>query len=135
MNNILKKKLKWIFSLFMTLSILISSLGVIGLTAYTVNRRIKEIGIRKVLGASRSVLIRLLSGKFAWLFAVAFTLAVPFVSFIMRKWLNGYAYHIDVSVVHFALAFLGSILLIGGTIVIQLIKATEVNPVNLLRDE
>ena len=84
-------------ALFAGLTIFISCLGIFGLVAYMAERRIKEIGIRKVLGASVSSITVLLSGDFIKLVFIAICIATPVAWFAMNKWLKGYNYHIDIS--------------------------------------
>jgi len=128
-------RLQKIFNLFMILSILISSLGLIGLTGYTVHRRIKEIGIRKTLGASRASLITILTSKYLWLFVIASLFSIPLIVLGMNKWLESYAYRISISITHLGSALACCLFLLGITVFFQLIKAINANPVKLLHDE
>ncbi|MEO1253367.1 MAG: ABC transporter permease [Bacteroidota bacterium] len=128
-------RLQKIFNLFMILSILISALGLVGLTGYTVNKRLKEIGIRKILGASSISLTYLLTFKYFWLFLIASMLSVPLIIISMTKWLENYSYRIDISAFHFVSSCISCLFLLGLVILFQLGKATNVNPANLLRDE
>ena len=117
------------------ISIFLACLGLIGLAALAVVNRTKEIGIRKVLGASLSAIISLLSKDFLKLVLIAFTIATPLAWYFMNKWLQDYAYRIDISWWVFAIT--GTATIITALIVIsfQAIKAAIANPVKSLRTE
>jgi ABC-type antimicrobial peptide transport system permease subunit len=117
------------------LAILISCLGLLGLVIYTTNQRVKEIGIRKVLGASVSQLVSLLSKDFLRLVLVAFLLAAPLTWWGVYKWLEGFAYRTQISWWIFVLG--GSIMLLIAlfTLSIQIIRSAMANPVENLRSE
>lgn len=122
-------------SLFAGLAIFISCLGLFGLAAYTAERRIKEIGIRKVLGASVSGITTLLSKDFLWLVLVSCILAFPIAWYAMNTWLQRYEYRVSISWWMFALPALIAILIAVLTVSFQAIKAAVANPVKSLRTE
>jgi len=106
-----------------------------GLAAFTANQRTKEIGIRKVLGASVQQVVFILSKSFAWRILAAFIIAVPIGWYAMNVWLQDFAYRIEVAWWIFALAGLSAFLLAGISIGYQSIKASMANPVDSLRSE
>jgi hypothetical protein len=120
---------------FAALAILISSLGLFGLAAFTAQRRIKEIGIRKILGSSDFNIVRLLSGDFTRPVAIAITIALPLSYLIARKWLSGFAYRIDLEWWFFASAGVLALLIAWFTVGLQTFKAARVNPTACLKDE
>jgi putative ABC transport system permease protein len=128
-------KLGEVFGFFTITSIVIASLGLFGLAAFTANQRTKEIGIRKVLGASVQQVVFILSKSFAWRILAAFIIAVPIGWYAMNVWLQDFAYRIDVAWWIFALAGLSAFLLAGISIGYQSIKASMANPVDSLRSE
>jgi ABC-type antimicrobial peptide transport system permease subunit len=120
---------------FAFLAIFISCLGLLGLAMFTAEQRVKEIGIRKVLGASVSSLFALLSSEFLVLVIIALFIASPVAWYAMNKWLQGYAYHTPVQWWVFALSG-GLIVLIAlATVSFQAVKAALINPVKSLRSE
>lgn len=120
---------------FSSLAIIISCLGLLGLVMFAVDQRVKEIGVRKVLGASVSSIIQLLSKDFIKIVCIALLVAVPIAYLLMSKWLNNFAYSIKIQWWMFALAAFSMILVALATISFQAIKAAVANPVNSLRDE
>jgi putative ABC transport system permease protein len=117
------------------LTIFISCLGLLGLVIYTTNLRTKEIGIRKVLGASVQQIVGLLSKDFLKLVAIAFVIAAPMAWWAIYKWLQGFAYKTDVSWWLFAISGLSMLLIAILTLSIQSIRAAMANPVKSLRSE
>jgi ABC-type antimicrobial peptide transport system permease subunit len=130
-----EKQLGNLFNVFAILAIFISCLGLYGLSAFVAEQRTKEIGIRKALGASPSTIVMLLSSKFVIPIFIAILVASPLAFYIMNKWLQSFAYHIDLSWTIFPLA--GIIALAIGliTVSVECLKASLVNPVNSLRSE
>lgn len=120
---------------FAYLTILISCLGLFGLAAYDTERRTKEIGIRKVLGANTKGLIALLSKDFLKLVAIAIILASPLAYFLMNSWLQDFAYRISIKWWVFVFAGLIALLIALVTVSFQAIKAALANPVKSLRTE
>ena len=114
---------------------MISGLGLFGLVSFLAEQRTKEIGIRKVLGASVSGIVALLSKDFLKLVAVAIVIASPFAWFIMHKWLQSYAYRISISWWVFVIAGSLALMIALMTISFQAIKAAMTNPMNSLRSE
>lgn len=120
---------------FTVLAILISCLGLFGLAAYTAEQRTKEIGIRKVMGATVPGIVSLLSREYAKWVLAANLIAWPVSYFLMRSWLQDYAYRIGLGPLYFILAALLSVLVAQLTVSFQAIKAARSNPVNSLRYE
>jgi putative ABC transport system permease protein len=120
---------------FATLAIIISSLGLLGLSLFTVEQRVKEITIRKVLGASVRSLFILLSSEFLTLIFISLVIASPIAWYAMNKWLQNYAYHTTIEWWVFLLAGLIAILLTLITISFQAVKAAMANPIKSLRRE
>jgi ABC-type antimicrobial peptide transport system permease subunit len=121
--------------IFSVLAIVISCLGLFGLTAFTAEQRKKEIGVRKVLGASITGIVRLLSRDIMRLVLAALLIAVPFSWWAMHRWLQGFAYRIEINWWVFAIAGLTAIFIALFTISFQSIKAAAANPVKSLRTE
>jgi predicted permease len=120
---------------FAFVAIFISCLGLLGLTAFTVERKTKEIGIRKVLGASVIDIVLMVSKQFLSPVAVAIIIAIPASIYFMNNWLQQYAYRINISWWIYAVAAGAVVLIALITISIQSIKAALVNPVKSLRTE
>ena len=131
-TEMLMSKLSRVFA---ALAILISCLGLFGLAAYTAERRIKEIGIRKVLGATVTSLAGLLSVEFLKLILLSLLLAFPLAWLAMHKWLQNYAYRVDIHWWVFILAGVAAILIAIITVSFQAIRAAIANPVKNLRTE
>jgi putative ABC transport system permease protein len=124
-----------IINSFTLMAILISCLGLFGLAAFSAEQRSKEIGIRKVLGASVPGIARLLSKDFLKLIIVAFVIATPIAWWAMSQWLQAFAYRVPISWWMFAIAGLLSILIALVTVSFQAIKAAVANPVKSLKSE
>jgi len=124
-----------IFSTFSGLAIIIACVGLFGLAAYTANQRTKEIGIRKVLGASMPSVVVMLSKDFTWLVLIAFLLATPMAWYLMDGWLERFAYHIDLGAGVFIAAGASALLISLITVSYQSVKAAIANPVKSLRSE
>ncbi len=120
---------------FAGLAILISCLGLFGLAAFTAERRLKEIGIRKILGASDFGIVRLLSGDFTKMVLVAIALALPISYLVARWWLEDFAFSIALRWWYFAGAGGVALLVAWFTVGLQTVKAARVNPAECLRDE
>jgi putative ABC transport system permease protein len=121
--------------LFATLAIVIACLGLLGLVMFSAEQRVKEIGIRKVLGASLGQIVALFSKDFLKLIMIAFLIAAPVGWYAMHQWLQDFAYRIDISWWIFALAGAVSLLIALLTVSYQAIKAAIANPVKSLRSE
>lgn len=124
-----------IFTAFALIAVLIASLGLFGLAAFSIRQRVKEIGIRKVLGASSGTITGMLSAEFLKLVGIAVVLSVPVTWYAMHKWLQDFAYRIDISWWVFALAGLIAILVAFVTVSFQSVKAALANPVKSLKNE
>jgi ABC-type antimicrobial peptide transport system permease subunit len=120
---------------FAGLAIFISCLGLFGLAAYTAERRIKEIGIRKVLGASVSGLVGLLSKDFLQLVGISCVIAFPIAFWALHKWLESYQYRVNINWWVFAVAGVLAMMIALATVSFQAIKAALTNPVKSLRSE
>ncbi len=121
--------------LFAILTIFISCLGLFGLAAYTAERRTKEIGIRKVLGATVTNMVALLSKDFLKLVLVAILLAAPAAWYIMHNWLQDYAYRITIPLWIFAVAACLALCIAFLTVSLQAVRAAIANPIHSLRTE
>jgi putative ABC transport system permease protein len=124
-----------IFGISAGLTILIACLGLFGLASFTVEQRTKEVGIRKVLGASVGGIVGLMSKDFARLVLLANVVAWPVAYFAMNKWLGDFAYRIDLGVGTFAFAGGLALLIALLTVIVHAMKAALANPVEALRYE
>lgn len=124
-----------VFSLFTSLAILVGCLGLFGLASFTTLQRTKEIGIRKVLGASVPGILKLLYREFAVLLLIAFVLAVPLAWYSTWQWLQGYAFRINSQWYYYLLPFIVIVAIAFITVSFQSIKAAISNPVKSLRTE
>ena len=124
-----------VFAIFAGFAIFIACLGLLGLSLFATAQRTKEIGVRKVLGASVQNIVLLLSKDFIRLILIAFILASPAAYFIMHSWLQDFAYRIDISWWVFIAAGLLAVTIALGTISFQAIKAALANPVKSFRSE
>ena len=131
----LENQLGNMLSVFTFLSIFIACLGLLGLIAYTIEQRTKEIGIRKVLGASVGGIIRLLAKDYLKLVAIAFVIAIPFSWYFMNGWLNDFAYRIELQWWMFVVAGVATVLIAFATIGVQSAKAALANPVEAIKSE
>jgi ABC-type antimicrobial peptide transport system permease subunit len=122
-------------AVFAGLAIFISCLGLFGLAAYMAEQRTREIGIRKVLGASVSQLLLLLSKDFVILVSVSFLIASPLAYFLAHRWLQGYDYRTSIGIGVFLLTGLGALVIAALTVGYQAVKAALMNPVTSLRAE
>ena len=128
-------QLSQLYKIFAAIAIFISCLGLYGLVTFMAVQRKKEMGIRKVLGASAGSIVALLSREFTVLIIIAFAISAPVAYFIMHSWLLNYAYRVPLGPSVFVLAIAGSILLAWMTVGYQAIKAAAANPVKSLRTE
>ena len=136
-NNLymVEMKTRKIAGLFSGLIVFISCLGLFGLTAYTAERKRREVGIRKVLGASVLSMVRLISREFTVLVVISNLMAWPAAFFIMSKWLQGFAYRIELDLGVFLLAGCLSLILAIITVAFHSFRAALANPVDTLRYE
>ena len=124
-----------VFSIFSGLAILLACIGLLGLSAYSIKQRVKEIGVRKVLGAPVLNIALLLSGNFLKLVFIAFIIASPLAWWTMNKWLQDFEYRISITWWMFAVAGMAALLIALITVSFQAIKAAVANPVKSLRTE
>jgi ABC-type antimicrobial peptide transport system permease subunit len=124
-----------IFTYFSFIAVLISCMGLYGLSLFIIGNRTKEIGVRKVLGASVSSILKLLYNNFLKSLLMANIIAIPVVLYVMNKWLQDFAYRIDITWWMFALAGGIALVIALATISFQAIKAATANPVESLRYE
>ena len=136
-NNMYKTEQRTgtLFNIFALIAIVISCLGLFGLATYTAQVRKKEIGVRKVLGATVPGIIRLLASDFIKLVVIAIVIAVPVSWYMMHKWLQDFAYKTEIGWMVFAFAGFAAIGIALATISFQAIKAAVANPVKSLRTE
>jgi putative ABC transport system permease protein len=124
-----------LFSVFTMLAITLACLGLFGFTAFLAESRTKEIGVRKILGASVVSILRLLSREYVVMILISLVIAFPLTFFLMRLWLQNFAYQTDMNWAVFASAGIISIVLAVVTISFHAIKVATNNPVNSLRSE
>jgi putative ABC transport system permease protein len=124
-----------LFNLFSILSVIISCLGLFGLATFATQRRIKEIGVRKVLGASEPHIVAMLSKDFLQLVVLAMLIAFPAAAWLMEHWLQGFAYRINLYWWFFALAGATAVLVALLTVSYQSVKAAMANPVQSLKSD
>lgn len=117
------------------LGIVIASMGLLGLATFAAQQRVKEIGIRKVLGATNSSIVKLLSRDFLRLILIAFVIAVPISWVATSRWLDDFAYRISINWWVFPAGGIIAMLIALFTISFQSIRAARANPVNNLRSE
>jgi predicted permease len=130
-----EQRLGSLFNVFAVLAIVISCLGLYGLSAYLAERRTRELGIRKVMGASGFQLVYLLSATFTKPILIATAIAVPLAWYGMNQWLSGFAYHISIDWTIFVIAFVSALVIAWLTVSFESIKAATTNPVKSLRSE
>ncbi len=130
-----ENQLAQLYKIFAFLAIFISCLGLYGLVSFMAAQRTKEVGIRKVLGATPGHIVYLLSKEFTLLIIIAFVIAAPIAYYIMHEWLNNYTYRIDLTAWVFLLAIVGSMVIAWLTVGYRAIKAALANPVKNLRTE
>jgi putative ABC transport system permease protein len=130
-----EQKMGSIFNLFAVLAIFISCLGLYGLSAFMAEQRTKEIGVRKVLGASVSGIVYLLSTGFTRLVLVAIAIAIPIAWYGIDQWLQGFAYHIPVDWFVFALAALVVLVIAWLTVSYESLRAAMTRPAVSLKTE
>ncbi|MDR3625841.1 MAG: ABC transporter permease [Ignavibacteriaceae bacterium] len=124
-----------IFFTFSFLTIFIACIGLFALAAFATEQRFKEIGIRKVLGASVLEIVVLLSKEFTWLVLISNIIAWPVAYYIINKWLQEFAYHIDISIWSFAVSGIAAVLIAFATVAYQAIRAANANPIKSLKYE
>ena len=128
-------QLSQLYKIFAGIAIFISCLGLYGLVSFMAVQRTKEVGIRKVLGASARNIIYLLSKEFTVLIIIAFIISAPIAYYIMHQWLQNYTYRIPLSASIFIMAIISSIVIAWITVAHRAIKSAMANPVKSLRTE
>ena len=129
------KRISQIITYFTVIAMLISCLGLYGLSTYMAERRFKEIGVRKVLGASVNQIVGLMSKEFVRLILIAFAISVPLAWYGMDQWLDGFAYKISINPLVFVYAGLAALTIALLTVSFESMKAATTNPVKALRSE
>ena len=129
------QKMQSILGVFTVLSIFIACLGIFGLTAYTIRQRVKEIGVRRVLGASSRNIVWLFSKEFLGLLLISIVIASSLAWIFMNKWLEDFAYHVNLNAWIFILAGLLTLTISFLTIGMLAYKASLANPGKNLRTE
>jgi ABC-type antimicrobial peptide transport system permease subunit len=130
-----EEKLSKAFAYFTVFAIFITSLGLFGLASFTAENRRKEVGIKKVLGATVMRIIGFFYKEFLILLIIANTIAWPFAYYVMVNWLQNFAYRIEPDIMNFAYALFISLIIVVVSIGFQVAKAATVNPVDSLRYE
>jgi putative ABC transport system permease protein len=129
------RQISLVISLFTSIAIGISCLGLYGLSVFVTQRRRKEIGVRKILGASSFSIVGMLSIEFILLVGIALVIALPVGFFAMEKWLQSFAYRIDLGLKTFIIAGLISFVIAWLTVSVEALRAAASNPVNSLRND
>jgi len=124
-----------IFSLFAILAIVIACLGLWGLASFTTTQKLKEIGIRKVLGASVSSILSLLSWQFLKLVLIASIIALPLTYYGLDTWLGNFAFRIGLQWDLFVVPVIALIIIALGTVSLQILRGANINPAKILRSE
>jgi putative ABC transport system permease protein len=127
--------MKKVLSAFTFISILVACLGLFGLASFSIKQRVKEIGIRKVLGSTANSIVLLISKDFLKLVLIAFIISMPIAWYGIHKWLQNYAFRINISIIIFVIAGASAFLIAFLTISIQAFKAGTANPIKSLRTE
>jgi ABC-type antimicrobial peptide transport system permease subunit len=122
-------------NIFSALAIFICCLGLAGLASFTIEKRFREMGVRKVLGASIQQLLMLISKEFLKLVFIAFLIAVPLAWWFMNNWLNKYTYRINISIWMFGIVGIVVLLLTLAVVSLNTMKAAISNPIKSLRTE
>lgn len=129
------KRISKIMTSFTTIALIISCLGLYGLSSYMAERRFKEIGVRKVLGADIGQIVQLMSVEFIKLVFMAVVISIPISWYATSRWLEGFAYRVSVDALVFVYAGVGALLIALLTVSFESLKAASVNPVKSLRNE
>ncbi|MGC4021062.1 MAG: FtsX-like permease family protein [Cyclobacteriaceae bacterium] len=124
-----------IIKVFSGIAILISCLGVYGLVLFTVQRKVKEIGVRKVLGASVNSVLMLIYRDFVVLILIGFVIAVPVSYYLLQQWLTNFIYHTSIDGLIYVISLLSVLVVVSLTISYQVLRAASANPVESLRTE
>jgi putative ABC transport system permease protein len=129
------KKVSRVITSFTVVAMIISCLGLYGLSTFMAERRFKEIGVRKVMGASVPQIITMMSGEFVKLVLAACLISLPLAWYAINSWLEGYAYKATIGLAVFLLAGTGALVIALITVSFESLRAASTNPVNALRNE
>ena len=121
--------------IFSGLAIFVGCLGLLGLTSFSVERRVKEIGIRKVLGASVGHVVLMISKEFMWLIAISFLIAIPLTYYLISQWLQNFTDRITIGPFSFLIAGMSVLVIAWTTVSLLSFKAAATNPTKALRNE
>lgn len=130
-----ERRLGQVVAMFTFIAIVVASLGLYGLAAFSAERRVKEIGVRKVMGATVTNIVSLLSKDFLKLVILGFLIAIPIAYYGMNRWLSDFAYRIDIGIGVFAIAGVGAVVVALLTVSWQSLRAATANPADALRSE
>lgn len=130
-----ERRLSHLYKIAASIAIFLSCLGLFGLASFMIMQRIKEAGVRKVLGATKNNIVYLFSKEFIILIVIAFCIAAPLAWYFMNQWLEEYTYHINISWSVFVVSGVGTMLIALATVGYQAIKVANENPVKSLRTE
>jgi ABC-type antimicrobial peptide transport system permease subunit len=130
-----ENQLSQLYTIFAIIAIFISCLGLYGLVSFMAVQRTREVGIRKVLGATAANIVYLLSKEFSLLIIIAFAIAAPIAYYIMKGWLQDYSYRIELGIPVFLFAIIGSMIIAWFTVGYRAVKTALANPVKSLRTE
>ncbi|MEQ6165808.1 FtsX-like permease family protein [Ekhidna sp. MALMAid0563] len=130
-----EERLATMIKVFAVIAILIGCLGLVGMVGFIIETKIKEIGVRKVLGASTGSIWMIISNRFLILIGIAFFIGLPITYWFMSDWLESFVYRTSISIMLIILPVIGAIVLTLMAIAYQTIRATRVNPVECLKDE
>lgn len=123
-----------IFTMFTIITIIISCIGLLGLASYTTERRAREIGIRKVIGASITDIVKMMFREYIWLIFISLVIAFPLAYFFMNKWLLSFAYQTSISWINFIVATLIMVIVTISSIGFHTIKAARINPTKTIKE-
>jgi putative ABC transport system permease protein len=130
-----EQRLGTIMNLFSGIAIILACLGLFGLSSYAARQRVKEIGIRKVLGAPVGGLVMLLAGSFVWLAIVAMVIAMPLAAWWMHGWLQAFSYRTEMAWWVFVVAGVTVMVVTLATVSVQAVRTAMMNPVKNLKVE
>jgi putative ABC transport system permease protein len=130
-----ENRLSSLINIATLLSIFISAIGLFSLTMFTVRKKWKEVGIRKIHGAPGGTLVFLLSKEYLWLTFAASLIGLPLAYLIINRWLDTYAYHIGISLLYYFAAIIILIVVTTATVSYHTLRASRLNPVDTLRNE
>ncbi|MBA4056162.1 MAG: macrolide export ATP-binding/permease MacB, partial [Marivirga sp.] len=130
-----ENKMRVLFNTFSVFMIVISCIGLFGLSAITIQTRRKEIGIRKVVGANVSTIVKIVSKEFVILVTIGSMIGLPLSWYAMNAWLSKFAYKIDITADVFVISVIACVLIAFGSVIFNALRAAHTNPVDSLRSE